>query len=87
MEKAFDPKDLIKRFEEKGLVLARRGKDAALELVEDGARDAVSVLVGWITDSVKATPTILDNAIILPMLPQIEAAALAEIDKIDGKVG
>ncbi len=65
-------------------VLIEKMKAAGLDVAEQGARAALVASMDWLTESIKASPSLLDN-ILLILLPEAKAAALKEIDKIDGK--
>ncbi len=66
-------------------VLIEKMKAAGLDVAEQGARAALVASLDWLTESIKNSPSLLDNLLLL-VLPEAKAAALKEIDKIDGKV-
>jgi hypothetical protein len=75
MTKAFDVQDLLLKLKSKGLNVA-----------EEAAKDVVESVLDWAGESVVLTENKFDDMVI-PFIPQLKAAALAEIDKIDGEVG
>ncbi len=73
MEKAFDTKVLGEKLKEKGLVVA-----------EVAAEEVVHVVVDWLQESVLLSENKFDD-IAVAFLPQLKAALLEQIEKIDGK--
>lgn len=75
MEKPFDIAELKNRLAAKSLNLA-----------EDEARLVVEETLGWVQDSVIATPNKLDD-LSVPVLGILKPLIMKEVDKIDGQVG
>jgi hypothetical protein len=72
MEKAYDPKELVKKLERKGLVV-----------VEDLAVVVLDATLEWLQESAAMTPNPYDD-ILAALLPTLRKEALKHIDKIDG---
>lgn len=75
MEKAYDLKELGKRFKAKGLVEA---EDAALEIYKE--------LKEWLKESAELSSNPFDN-IVIPFLDGADAVVLPQLDKIDSVQG
>lgn len=71
----YDVTDLVERFKARGL-----------DVAEDAAKGVVEDVCNWFEKAAKASSTPFDD-VALVVLPQLKAAVLAEVDKIDGKVG
>lgn len=75
MEKAFDPKDLVARLKAKGL---------------DAAEDVVKIVAGETMDWAVESLVMHENQYVkffAPVLGGLKPVVMAELDKIDGKVG
>jgi hypothetical protein len=72
MEKPFDLKDLEARL-----------KAAGLPEVEGCARAVVESVFGWAEDSIKATPSRIDD-LALGVLSPLKSWVLSKVDAIDG---
>ena len=75
MEKAFDLNDLVVKLKANGL-----------PVVEATAKVVVEQVLGWVQESVVLSPNKYDD-FALAILPMVKPFVMAEIDKIDGKVG
>jgi hypothetical protein len=75
MEKAFDVKVLMGKLKARGLDLA---EDAAVIVIEE--------TFDWTGESLALTNNKLDD-VVIPFIPTLKAAALSQVDKLDGKVG
>jgi hypothetical protein len=75
MEKAYELQALLDGLKAKGL-----------DVAEEAAKDVVLAVSDWLSASVKLSATPFDD-IALVVLPKLVESALAEIDKIDGKIG
>lgn len=73
MEKPFDLKELEKKLKEKGL-----------PEVEGVAKGVVEAVFDWAEESVKASPSKLDD-LALVVIPPLKSLILTQVDKIDGK--
>lgn len=73
MDKAFDTKVLGAMLKEKGLVIA-----------EEGLLVLEQVLFQWIEESVKLTPSQMDD-VAIPFLELLKPLVEAQIKKLDGK--
>lgn len=61
-------------------------KDQGLDMAEELIKGLVVKTLGWTKKSIQESSTPFDD-FVLPFLATAEAAAMKEIDKIDGKVG
>ncbi len=75
MEKAYDLKEL-------GIKLKSKG----LDLAEDGAVIAVESVFEWLAESAVVSATPFDDMAQLVM-PELKKIIMAQVDKIDSKVG
>lgn len=75
-QKAYDPKDLVKKFAEKGI-----------SVLESAAKDSVEVLFAWLHESAKLSTTPIDDILDAAAYPTLKDLILKEVDKIDGQVG
>jgi len=73
MEKPFDLKALEAKLKEKGL-----------PQVEGLARGVVEAVFEWSEESVKASPSKLDD-LALVVIPPLKSLILSKVDEIDGK--
>lgn len=79
MNKAYDPKDLVRRLKENGLNVA-----------EDAAKVIVEQTFGWVEDSAKlSTKGIIGKLddVVVSLLPPLKSFILEQVDKIDGEQG
>ena len=75
MSKPFDIADLQKRC-----------KDAGIDLAEDLAKALAQQTISWVKDSCAIHPNMMLR-LFAPMLDAVRAPIMAELDKIDGRVG
>lgn len=75
MEKAWELKALMEELKAKGL-----------DLAEDAAKHSVEAFFNWVEKSVELSDNKIDD-LAKPFIPQIKAAALGALDKIDGQEG
>lgn len=75
MEKAYDLKDLGKKF-----------KDSGLDLAEESLNIVLDNVLVWFKESAAMSETPYDNMALI-LLPELEKLLKAQIDKIDGKEG
>jgi len=75
MEKAFDLGALVAKL-----------KDRGLDVAEEAAQVLVEEVLDWSEESVKLSGNKFDD-LVLPFIPQLKAAALGLVDKIDGEEG
>lgn len=75
MEKAYDPKALLERLKGRGL-----------EVAEEAGKVVVEEVFAWFEESAKLSATPIDDVALI-LVPQLRAAALGAVDKIDGKAG
>jgi len=75
MAKPFDIDDLIKRC-----------KLAGLDLSEDLAKAMATQTISWVKESCQIHSNVMLR-LFAPMLDAVRAPIMAELDKIDGKIG
>lgn len=73
MEKAFELGALVEKLKARGL-----------DVAEEAAKVIVEEVLDWADESVKLSETKFDD-LALPFIPQLKAAALGLVDKIDGE--
>ena len=73
MDKPFQVTDLVEKLKAKGL-----------PVVEEMAKDIEESVIEWIEESVKMTPSPLDD-LAIPVIMALKPLIDAQIDKIDGK--
>lgn len=66
--------------------LAEMAKAEGLELAEDGAGRALTVVLAWLKECAAKSSNQIDDMVV-PMLAPLEAYVRSEIDKIDGQQG
>jgi hypothetical protein len=76
MEKAYDPKELVKIAKSKGL-----------DIAEEAAKELIKSIGEWAQESAKLGQKPLVDGIVLVAVPVLEKFALEQADKIDGEVG
>jgi hypothetical protein len=75
LEQAYDVKALVSKLKGRGL-----------DIAEEGVKDLVQDVLGWIEDSARLSSSPIDDILVL-IIEKSKPSILAEIDKINGKVG
>ena len=76
MEKAYDPKELVKVLKSKGL-----------DIAEEAAKELIKGVSEWAQASAKLGQNALVDGIVTVAMPVVEKFALEQADKIDGEQG
>ena len=75
MTKAYDVAELMKRLQAKGL-----------DVAEEAAKVLVEETITWVQDSAVISENKIDD-LVAPLMGSVKPYIMAQIDKIDGKVG
>lgn len=67
--------------------LALKLKGHGLDVAEEGARGVVESLFDWLHESAPLSANPYDDMIDAAIVPKLKEFVLAQVDKIDGKVG
>lgn len=76
MEKAYEPKELVKVLKSKGL-----------DIAEEAAKELIEGISEWAQASAKLGQNPLVDGIVTVAMPVVEKFALEQADKIDGEQG